>query len=204
MKSTTHLLVVLFFVFIGVSKMNAQHPLLDSLTLDTLTAFTSIEEAMKHPDEVIKLELRKSKLKEFPKEIFNFHHLQYLDLSKNNIKEIPARIGELTDLQYLALSKNDLETIPGEIGSLAHLYYLNLNQNNLESLPVQIGNLATLKNLDLWSNNISKFPEEIKNMHALKVLDLRVILIPDAEQERIQSLLPQTKIYFSPYCKCAQ
>lgn len=196
------LFFVLFF-FLSV-KTFSQVPLLDSLTLDTLDAFTSISEALKDPDKVIKLELRKKRLKEFPKEIFQLKNLQYLDLSKNSIREIPAEIAELKSLQILILSKNELETLPKEIGELKMLQYLNVNQNEIGSLPPQIGALSNLKNFDLWSNNVDKFPSEIRNLKNLLVLDLRVILIPDAEQERIQSLLPKTKVYFSPYCKCQQ
>ena len=191
-------------VLFSASKLLSQNQLLDSLTLDTLTAYTSIAEAMKAPDNVIKLELRRKKLKEFPKEIFQFKNLQYLDLSKNSIDEIPPAIAELKDLQILILSKNELESVPKEIGELKALQYLNLNQNELTSLPPEIGNLTSLKNMDLWSNNIDKYPSEMKNLKNLLLLDLRVILIPDAEQERLQALLPKTKIYFSPYCKCQQ
>lgn len=181
-----------------------QSTLLDSLTLDTIQAYTSLEEALKNPDKVIKLELRKKKLKNFPKEIFQFKNLQYLDLSKNNIKEIPEEIEQLGSLQYLSLSKNKIESVPKQIGELTHLYFLNLNQNDLSALPPQIGKLSKLRNLDLWSNNIERFPNEMKELKSLKLLDLRVILIPDAEQERIQAMLPKAKIHFSPYCKCQQ
>jgi Leucine-rich repeat (LRR) protein len=206
MKRKIKSLYCILFLFLAcVSfKTVAQTQLLDSLSLDTLTAFTSLSEAMKDPDKVIKLELRKKKLKEFPKEIFQFRNLQYLDLSKNSLKEIPAEIAELKNLQILILSKNELETLPKEIGELKMLQYLNVNQNEIGSLPPQIGSLLNLKNLDLWSNNVDKFPSEIRNLKNLLVLDLRVILIPDAEQERIQALLPKTKVHFSPYCKCQQ
>ena len=120
----------------------AKAQLLDSLTLDTLTAYSSIQEAMKAPDKVIKLELRKKKLKEFPKEILNFKKLQYLDLSKNSIVEVPDWIDSLKDLQILIVSKNELEFIPKEIGGLPNLIYLNLNQNEISMLPPQIGNLG--------------------------------------------------------------
>lgn len=195
--------LLLFLLFFS-TKTFSQSQLLDSLTLDTLTAFTSIDEAMKHPDRVLKLELKRKKLTEFPSEIFKFRNLQYLDLSKNNIKEIPVEISLLKDLQYFSISKNKVESLPPEIGELSNLYFLNVNQNDLVALPPQLGKLEKLKKLDLWSNNIETFPEEIKDMKSLKVLDLRVILIPDAEQSRIQDLLPNTKIYFSPYCRCAQ
>lgn len=196
--------ISLFLLFFFFLEANAQRTLLDSLTLDTLYEYNSIEEAMKNPERVIKLVLRKKKLKEFPKEIFQMINLQYLDLSKNNIKEIPSEIAVLKDLQYFSISKNSLESLPSEIGELPNLYYLNANQNEIHALPAQIGQLKNLRNMDLWSNNVDKFPGEMKSLKKLQSLDLRSILIPDAEQARLQSLLPYTKIYFSPYCKCAQ
>lgn len=199
-KFNVLLMLSLFFC----TKVKAQVELLDSLTLDTLTAYTSIADAMKDPDKVIKLELRKKHLKTFPKEIYLFKNLQYLDLTKNEIKELPPEIDTLKNLQVLILSKNELETLPKEIGGLKVLQYLNVNQNDLTSLPAEIGGLHSLKNMDLWSNNVDKFPNEMRNLKKLKVLDLRVILIPDAEQARVQEMLPRTKIYFSPYCKCQQ
>jgi Leucine-rich repeat (LRR) protein len=204
LKSARTYYILFFLVVFSSSKLAAQNQLLDSLTLDTLTSFTELSDALKDPDKVIKLELRKKKLKEFPKEIFQFKNLQYLDLSKNSIKEIPPEIAELKDLQIFIISKNDLESLPKEIGELKMLQYLNVNQNEIGSLPSQIGDLTNLKNMDLWSNNVDKFPSEMKELKKLEVLDLRVILIPDEEQERLQKLLPKTKIYFSPYCKCQQ
>lgn len=192
---------MLVFAF---QKSNAQKVLLDSLTLDTVYAYTNLEEALKNPEKVIKLELRKCKLKTFPMDILKFTNLQYLDLSKNSIKELPIEISQLKNLQYFAISKNSLEEFPPQIGDLTNLFYLNANQNELTSIPPAVGKLVKLKNLDLWSNNIDNFPDELKNLKSLLVLDLRVILIPDAEQNRIQGLLPNAKVYFSPYCKCQQ
>jgi Leucine-rich repeat (LRR) protein len=90
------------------------------------------------------------------------------------------------------------------MGELSNLYNFNANQNELTAIPYQMGKLTKLKYMDLWSNNIENFPNELKDLKSLKVLDLRVILIPDAEQERIQAMLPKTKVYFSPFCKCQQ
>jgi Leucine-rich repeat (LRR) protein len=204
MKISVKIIIVCIVAIAFQSKAIAQNVLLDSLTLDTLYAYTSIEEALKNPEKVIKLELRKKKLKTFPKEIFQFKNLQYLDLSKNDIKEIPAEISTLKNLQYFAISKNSLEALPPEMGELTNLYSLNANQNELTAIPYQIGKLNKLKYMDLWSNNIESFPNELKNLTSLKMLDLRVILIPDAEQDRIQAMLPKTKVYFSPFCKCQQ
>jgi len=181
------------------------YPLLDSLTLDTMTGYTDLAEAMKNPDKVVKLVLRKEHYSEFPKEIWNFPNLQYLDLSKNNITEFPDSLGKLKNLQVLHLSKNKLEALPRELGDLQNLVILEINQNELTMLPPQIGKLKKLEYLDLWENNIGIFPEELKDISDnLKVLDLRVILINREAQERIRKLLPKTNIKFDPPCKCNQ
>lgn len=186
------------------SKLFSQTVLLDSLTLDTMRAFTNLEEALKNPEKVIKLELRRARLKSFPMEILKFTNLQYLDLTKNNISELPPEIAQLQNLQYFSISKNVLEEFPPQIGDLKNLFYLNANQNELTSIPATIGKLTKLKNFDLWSNNIDRFPDELKDLKSLLVLDLRVILIPDAQQTAIQAMVPHAKVYFSPYCKCQQ
>lgn len=194
---------ILLFAFF-THQLAAQQVLLDSLTLDTLMPFTSIQEALKTPDQVIKLELRKKGLRSFPKEILQFKNLQYLDLSKNKITELPEEIGQLKSLQYFSVARNNLVEFPFQIGELTNLYYLNANNNDLVGITTGVGTLTKLRNFDLWSNDLEHFPDELQNLKELKILDLRAILIPDAEQTRIQELLPAATIYFSPYCKCGQ
>lgn len=177
--------------------------LLDSLSLANTPSFTNLDSALKHPDKVYKLILRKKKYKTFPTEIFQFKNLQYLDISKNNIKEIPEQIQELSLLQYFACSQCKLSKIPKSIGKLKHLYYLNLNQNNIDSIPSEIGELSKLQILDLWDNNLSYFPYSLSYLKSLKLMDLRSILLNRDQQNYIQSLLPNTKIYFSPPCSCS-
>lgn len=200
--------VLLLCTFLSAREANAQtqaYPLLDSLALDTMTAYTDLAAAMKEPEKVVKLVLRRQKLKAFPKEIWSFPNLQYLDLSKNQITEFPDSLGQLKNLQVLHLSKNKIESLPRELGDLVNLVILDINQNELVMLPPQIGKLKKLQYLDLWSNNISTFPEELKEIQDnLKVLDLRVILINYDQQDRIRKLLPKTTIYFSPPCHCNQ
>lgn len=191
-----------FFALMFLFSIRGNAQLLDSLGLDTMRAVLSIEEGLKNPDAVIKLELRKQKLNDFPMEILQFKNLQYLDLSKNRIKEIPEAIDTLKYLQVFIMSKNKLEYLPKEIGNLSNLKYLNLNQNELYSLPAQMGKLDQLISLDLWSNNIDTFPEELIYMRSLKELDLRVILISDNEQERLREMFPKANIYFSKNCNC--
>lgn len=180
-------------------------PLYDSITLDTMIGYTDLASALKEPEKVVKLTLRKEKLEEFPAELWKFPNLQYLDLGKNKIKEVPDSINFFVNLQVLHLSKNEIEFLPREIGDLANLVILDINQNELTSLPPQIGKLKKLRYLDLWSNNLSIFPEELHELsETLKVLDLRVILINADQQDKIRAMLPKTTIYMSPPCKCDQ
>ena len=120
--------IIILVAYLLVSQVSKAQ-LLDSLTLDTMTAITDLQVALKKPDAVVKLILRKQKLKTFPNEVLQFKNLQYLDISKNSIKELPDSIDKLSNLQYLACSKTGLERVPKEIGNLTHLKYLNLNQN---------------------------------------------------------------------------
>jgi len=191
-------LILFFFLCVYISKTQ----LLDSLSLDTLTAYTNLQEALKNPDKVLKLELRKQHLKSFPTDILKLKHLQYLDISKNSISELPDSIDVLKDLQYFACSKTGLKSIPKEIGKLHNLLYLNLNQNDLELLPPQIGNLEKLEILDMWSNNFDEYPSTFGTLKSLKVMDLRNILISDETQSFIKNQLPHTIVYMSPSCKC--
>ncbi|MBC7696406.1 MAG: leucine-rich repeat domain-containing protein [Burkholderiales bacterium] len=191
------LIIVLSFTY-----QEAKAQSLDSLTLDTMQAFVSIQEAMKNPIAVIKLSLRKQHLKSFPKEIFQFKNLQYLDISKNSISELPDSIGLLANLQYFACSKTGLKRLPKDIGKLVNLKYLNLNQNDLETIPTQIGNLEKLEILDLWSNNFDEYPSTFSSLKSLRVLDLRNILISDEVQKSLTNMLPRATVYMSPSCKC--
>lgn len=194
----------IFFIFALIivfsKQVNAQ--LLDSLTIARMDEFTSLDSALKHPDQVIKLVLKRKHLKAIPSEVFTFRNLQYLDVSKNSIKELPEQIGFLLNLQYFICNKTGLERLPKEIGMLKNLRYININQNELEGLPPQFGNLEKLEIADMWSNNLADFPETLKNLKALKVLDLRNILLSDEQQNHLQELMPKTKIFFSPSCKC--
>lgn len=176
--------------------------LLDSLALDSLKPYTTIQSALRAPDKVIKLVLRKNKLKAFPSEISRFKNLQYLDLSKNNIKEIPAWIDTLQSLQVLILSKNNIDVLPVQVCRLINLKILNISQNEIELLPDQIGDLENLEVLDMWDNNLGNFPEQMTKLKKLKMVDLRAILIDEEVQQHLQNLIPFAKIYFSPSCKC--
>jgi Leucine-rich repeat (LRR) protein len=192
------LLIVLVLVF---KLTNAQ--LLDSLSLDTVKAYTSLDLAKSEPDKVIKLVLKKQKLTAFPEEIRQFKNLQSLDLSKNKITKIPAWISELQNLQEVILSHNDIDSLTPQFCSLKHLKWFTLSSDKvLDALPEAIGGLTELRYMDMWGDNIGFFPSSLSKLTDLKILHLEDILINDEEQATIKGYLPQTTIHFSPACSC--
>jgi Leucine-rich repeat (LRR) protein len=194
--------IFLIPAFLFLFSFQGKSQLLDSVSLAHADEFDNLDSALKYPDKVIKLVLRKKRLKKFPEEIFKLKNLQYLDISKNNIKEIPEGIGQLTNLQYFICSKTGLERIDKDIGNLKNLRYLNFNQNELESLPPQFGWMEKLEIADLWSNQLSEFPEALSKLKSLKAMDLRNILLNEEQQRYIRALMPDATIYMSPACGC--
>lgn len=176
--------------------------LLDSASLMAQPIYNDLSEALQNPDKVYRLDLGRKKLKNFPMEILKLKNLQELDLSKNKFDSLPEQIGVLVNLQILNLSGNRLQYLPDSIGELKNLKKLVGSRNNLVALPKSIGNLQNLEILDLWENDLSGFPEELSKLKKLRWMDLRVILLNDEDQARIRNLLPDTKIFFSPSCKC--
>ena len=200
MRSTLSIwLICLLHIFIfntGYCQM------LDSATLQAQPVYDDLHKALQEPEKVYRLNLSKQKLSIFPEEIIQFKNLQELNLSKNRIDSLPEKICTLAYLQILNVSGNKLKYLPDSIGSLKHLKKLQASRNNLLEIPTQIGELSNLEVLDLWENDIGIFPDELGKLKKLRWMDLRVILIDDAMQQRIQRLLPEVKIFFSPSCHC--
>ena len=201
-KIVVHITYYILHITCCIFSSFAQAQLLDSSDLQRVITYTSISQALEHPESVYKLNLSKQKLKVFPMEITQLKNLQELDLSKNKIIEIPKEIELLTHLQELDASKNKLEKIPPEIGNLKNLRHLNLGRNEIVNVPKEIGQLEQLLILDMWDNNLNNLPDEIQNLKNLKVLELRGILFSEEEHARLKTLLPNTQIYLSPSCNC--
>ena len=193
-------LLICFFFKILTSFVFAQEG--DSLLNMQEQTFYSLQSALLNPNQVYKLNLRNEKLTVFPEEIFLLKNLKELDLSKNKIREIPPEIDKLSRLELLDLSKNQVEVFTKEICFLPELRVLRMSRNNLISIPFEIENLRALQVLDLWDNDLVDFPESLSKLEKLKAFDLRGILINSKEQKRIEELLPNAKIYFSPSCNC--
>ena len=191
-------IIISFLLY--TTSLNAQ--LYKLSELDTIKEFKSLEEALKTPDAVIRLNLKGEKLKTVPKAVFLFKNLQELNLTKTRIDILPKEISELKNLQILNISKNQLITLPAEIGELINLKILRASENELEYLPIEIGKLVELRFMDIWSNNLSGLPDEISNLKKLRKIDMRVIQYNERDQTEMKELLPNTEILFSKSCNC--
>ena len=194
--------IVTLFVILFVTKSLFSQTLLDSASLSKQKVYKNLAVALQNPDSVFILDLSKKKLREVPKEIFELKNLQILNLSHNKIKELPAEINQLTNLEKLILSNNDLKKLPATIGDLGNLTFLGLNRNLIEALPAEMGKLKNLEVLEMWDNELSVVPDELRGMYSLRQWELRGILFTELEQQRIKSLLPDARVYFSPSCNC--
>jgi Leucine-rich repeat (LRR) protein len=195
--------IKIVFLFLMISGYESKAQLLDSAALAAEPEYTSLAEALKNPEKVYKLNLRKQKLKEVPKEVFTLTNLQELNLSKNELKEIPKEIVNLKNLEVLNVSLNKIDTIYPEIGQLSNIKKLILNQNFIAHLPSSISQLKKMWFLDLWKNYIKVFPADMAKLDGtLKVVDMRVINMNETQQENIAKMLPNTRFFFSMTCNC--
>ena len=193
----------LIIIFSFLAFINAHASENEQIKNDSTYIYRSLNEALINPDIVFRLNLSKSKLDTFPKQVFLFKNLTELDLSKNKIKEIPSDIGLLIHLKKLNLANNKLVHLPPEIGRLKELVFLGLNRNVLEDLPPTIGELEKLEIFELWDNELNSIPDEISELQNLKLLELRGILFTEEELQHIDSLVVKSaKVYMSPACNC--
>lgn len=167
--------------------------------------YRNLEEALKEPDKVQRLVLRRKGYKEFPNEIYKFKNLVELDLRGNNLTTLPDSIETLTNLRYLNVSRNNLTTVSPKIGNLPKLTYIEMGQNMLVNLPMEMAGLDNLEYLSLWENELTRIPSTFEKLEKLKEIDLRSIVLNSTQRDQIKESLPEkTLIFFSPDCNCKQ
>ena len=150
MKKTIFIsaLIIISFIGFGFKKTN------QSLKVKT---YYSINNAMKSPNEVYKLDLMFQNHKEFPVQILKFVNLEDLILRGNQIKSIPKEIGILKQLKDLSLGQNPIKNIDSAfiaIKQLKNLEELDLEMTGIKSIPNSILELKKLKTLYLWNDPI--------------------------------------------------
>ncbi|EAY30768.1 leucine-rich repeat containing protein [Microscilla marina ATCC 23134] len=179
----------LFFTLLCSVSLTAQ----DS---STPQVYTSMKEALKNPEKVIKLDLRKQKLRKFPKNIIKCKNIEELNLSDNFIDSLPKEISKLTKLKKLHLSNNRLVHISFEINLLDKLIFLNLGKNHLRKFPIGLCNMTKLEELYLWENYFKTIPTSIRSMRGIRYIDLSKNPIPYRKTFIIQKYLPKAEINF--------
>jgi Leucine-rich repeat (LRR) protein len=172
--------------------------------LDRQKLFTSLEEALREPDNVYRLALKRLKRNDsLPEKIFLLTKLQELTVTKSKLQTINKNIVQLTNLQYLNLDHNHLVKLPDELTELIHLKKLIISRNMIYKLPETIGNMTVLYEIVAWGNELYSLPESITALsETLQKLDLRQISFRRNEIEKIESQLPKTKILYTNLCDC--
>ena len=173
-----------------------------SSDLDTARVYTNLETAMENRDQVLRLDLSRQKLYDFPPEIFQLTNLQDLKLNKCRIIELPDSFALLPNLKHLQSQHNEIGTIPLSLLQRKNLITLDLADNIIEVIPNEIEGLAQLETLALWDNPITTYPESLTQLTQLKVLDLLNNAISRETQQRLNEGLPKCKIIMSPPCAC--
>lgn len=89
--------------------------------------FTSLSEALKNPEKVIRLNLSNQEMSVTNNDWSKFINLEYLSLKNDHLKEIPIGITKLVSLKTIDLSGNDFVKLPDEFSNLINLEELYLN-----------------------------------------------------------------------------
>jgi Leucine-rich repeat (LRR) protein len=167
-------------------------------------SYFSLKDAMKaDPKSVIKLDLSKQGLKEFPVEVFNFVNLQQLNLSNNKISSLPENIADLKNLSFLDVSKNKLTALPRGIGNFKNLNSFKMSQNKISELPEEFFKITSLEIIDFYSNPLKIEPKKFAALEKrLKYIDVRNTGLTESDCKLLQQILPNVRLKFDKGCNC--
>ncbi len=190
LKSILFLMIFIMLYSIGIAQTDS---------LQVIKEYNSIEEALKNPEKVYRLNLSNQKV-QVPKDAWSrFVNLEFLSFKNDHLEEIPQEISLLKKLKVLDLSGNDFTTLPKSFSELYNLEELflndekkfNLNANidiisflprlkilhlendSLLKLPKNIFKLNHLEKLFLNSNSFSEIPNELRSLNHLQYLDMK-------------------------------
>ena len=173
-------------------------------SLDNGKTYTSLQEALKEPQNVYRLKLTKLDNRDsLPEELFSLTELRELTVKGCKLCVLNQNIDKLAKLESLNLDKNKLVRLPETIGNLQKLKFLCVSRNLMETFPESISKMTELTYIDAWDNPLYILPESIKSLQkTLKTLDLRQIPLTKSEFKAMQELLPFTEILFTDICEC--
>ncbi|MBM9577638.1 hypothetical protein JWG45_10785 [Leptospira sp. 201903070] len=208
-KQTLILFLSLSVVFATACKKNAEEIL---------------NEAKANPASVTILDLGMQKLTAIPEGACGFPNLKRLDLRLNSLAALPDSLGECKSVEQLNVFGNDLTTFPSALSKLKNLKVLLAGNNDLTNLPSELlflpeiktiymdqnkltltetdvdilASLSNLEELDLNLNvGIKILPAnytKLKNLTRLKRLNIKKTSLKGEDAEKLQAILPKTKI----------
>jgi Leucine-rich repeat (LRR) protein len=163
MKTILNLAILfMLFPFMGTSQ-------------DSTATFTSIEEALKNPNSVIRLDLSDQQIDFSLKSLREFKNMEFLSLKNDHLEQLPMEILELEKLKVLDLSGNDFSELPEDFKRLKNLEELYLNDEkklNVKQTIDVLSEMPNLKSLHLENDHITEFPENIFKLKKLEYLYL--------------------------------
>ncbi len=190
----------LAFCVLSYTAVNAQT--IPWSNLDTARVYTSLKSALENREQVLRLDLSRQQLYDFPPEIFQLTNLQDLKLNKCRIMELPDSFALLPKLQRLQCQHNEIAILPPSLFLLTNLIVVDFADNIIEVIPYEIDELSQLETLALWDNPITTYPESLTRLNRLKVFDLLNNAMSRETQQRLKEGLPKCKIIMSPPCAC--
>ena len=138
-----------FWLFFFPLALHAQP---DETKMENMIHYTSLEEALKNPEEV-----------------------RWLEISNITPPEELARLAELPNLTVLSLRDAHFESLPPVLGSLSSLKVLDLGGNDFKELPLEISRLNNLEEIYLDNEMCLDFQQAflvLSQMPRLKRLHL--------------------------------
>lgn len=148
-----------------------------------------------HLGHLQQLYLNDNQLEVLPTSIVNLKNLLQLHIDNNQLLDLPEDIQLLEKLEVLRGHQNQLSYLPESIGHLTNLRILYLSNNNIQELPSSIEYLTNLHTLSITNNQLQTFPASIATLQdSLKVIYVKYNRLTAAEEERLQTLLPKTRI----------
>ncbi len=181
---TCSITLALICIFLNFHSSYSQET---NTNIETKKEYTNVEEALKNPEKVYRLNLGNQKISLTDNDWSKFINLEYLSLQNDHLTEIPLAITNLKTLKILDISGNDFKTLPIEFEKLVNLEELYLNNEKNINLPKTLAVLAqlpNLKTLHLENDNLSKLPAEIlafKNLENLYLNHNKLKQIPQVQ-----------------------
>jgi Leucine-rich repeat (LRR) protein len=159
--------------------------------LEHLQAITSLEEAMKSPTTVMKLELVRQELTALPEELRQMKKLQSLNIRGNTIQTLPEWFSELKDLQIVIIEGNGVVDFPQVLAKNTSLRVLYIGENGLTNIPSTIGSMEALEDIYIANNRIESLPSELAQCTALRKIQADFNHLTTIPQELIVSSLKE-------------